>query len=44
MFELIVLALVVAGLAALARAPMPKKHHTETPTCVFRMKLDIDST
>jgi hypothetical protein len=32
MFELIVLGLVVAGLAALARAPMPKKHHTETPT------------
>jgi len=32
MFELIVLGLVVAGLAAIARAPVPKKHQTETPT------------
>ena len=32
MFELIVLGLVVAGLAAIARAPVPKRHQTETPT------------
>ena len=32
MFELIVLGLVVAGLAAIARAPVPKSHQTEAPT------------
>jgi hypothetical protein len=32
MFELIVLGLVVAGLAAIARAPVPKSHQTEAST------------